>query len=267
MSQMEARDVWKSYGKNVANQGVSFNIDEGEFVAFLGPNGGGKTTLMRQIYGELYPDRGEIRIMGERPQKALRFMGVVPQEGRPLDSLTAEEHVTLLGMLKRLSRQEARAKARELLELMGIDPKARVDNLSGGNKRKVLIISAIISDPKILVLDEPTVGLDPEARREVWNYLVEMKKEGKTIILTTHYLEEAETLSDRVYFLNKKILLEGKVSEIKQKFSEYYVVTNVDSGEKYYVKREELMEFLGKANFRFEVKLSSLEEIFMRLFQ
>ncbi|BCS93629.1 Trehalose/maltose import ATP-binding protein MalK [Metallosphaera sp. J1] len=267
MSQIEARDIWKSYGKNVANQGVSFTINEGEFVTFLGPNGGGKTTLMRQIYGELYPDRGELRIMGEKPQRALKFMGVVPQEGRPLDSLTAEEHVTLLGKLKNLSREEARARGRELLQSMGIDPRARVDNLSGGNKRKVLIISAIISNPRVLILDEPTVGLDPEARRDVWNYLLEMKKDGKTIILTTHYLEEAETLSDRIYFLNKKILLEGKVSEIKQRFSEYYEVTNVDTGEKHYVKREELKEFLGRADFRFEVRLPSLEEIYMRLFQ
>lgn len=104
MSVVEAKGVWKMYGKLVANQDISFEINEGEFVTFLGPNGGGKTTLMRQIYGELTPTKGEIKVMGKRPSKMLKFMGVVPQEGKPLDSLTAWEHVTLLGMIKGLSR-------------------------------------------------------------------------------------------------------------------------------------------------------------------
>lgn len=150
---------------------------------------------------------------------------------------------------------------------MGINPKTRVDDLSGGSKRKVLIISAIISEPKLVILDEPTVGLDPEARREVWKLLLDMKKDGKTIILTTHYMEEAEELSDRIYFVNKRIMMEGSVRELKGKFSEYYEVLNLDTGEKYIVKGEEIRDFLQRSNFRFEVRLPSLEEIYMRLFQ
>ncbi|ARM74610.1 ABC transporter ATP-binding protein [Acidianus manzaensis] len=265
---IEAKNVWKSYGKLIANEDVSFRIDEGELVTFLGPNGGGKTTLMRQIYGELKPDKGEIRILGVKPSKALKYMGVVPQEARPLDSVTAEEHVTILGRLKGLPKNEAKKRAIELLEKFKINPKAVVDDLSGGNKRKTLIASVLITDPKIIILDEPTVGLDPESRREVWEYIKEVKKEEKkTIILTTHYLEEAEELSDRVYFLNKKILMEGKVNEIKEKFSEYYEVTNVESGEKYYVKIHEIKDFIAKANFKFEVKLPSLEEIYTKVFE
>jgi len=260
-----AKNVWKSYGKIIANENLSFEIDEGEFVTFLGPNGGGKTTLMRQIYGELYPDKGEIKIMGMSPQKAIKYIGVVPQESRPLTDLTVEEHIKLLGILKGLSRREAKIKSNELIQKLKLEPKKRVDDLSGGNKRKVLIASAVISNPKLLILDEPTVGLDPEIRREVWDYLKELKKDGTTIIMTTHYLDEAEELSDRVYFMNKRILISGKIGEIRERFSNYYEVVNIENGERYYVKEDEIKKFLNSVNFRFEVKLPSLEDIYMKV--
>ncbi|AWR98350.1 ATP-binding cassette domain-containing protein [Acidianus sulfidivorans JP7] len=260
-----ARCIWKTYGKITANEDISFEINSGEFVTFLGPNGGGKTTLMRQIYGELFPDKGEIKIMGLKPQKAIKYIGVVPQEATPMTDLNVEEHIMLLGMLKGLSRNEAKERTKELIEKLRLDGKKRVDDLSGGNKRKVLIASALISNPKLLILDEPTVGLDPEIRRDVWTYLKEWKKNGTTIIMTTHYLDEAEELSDRIYFMNKKILLSGKINDIKEKFSNYYEVMNIETGEKYYVKEENIKDFLSNINFKFEVKLPSLEEIYMKV--
>ncbi|BCU66733.1 MarR family transcriptional regulator [Sulfolobales archaeon HS-7] len=253
--------IWKSFKGKVVNEDVTFSVNKGEVVSFLGPNGGGKTTLMRQIYGELKSDKGEIEIDEMDPYNALDVLGVVPQDVDVMDGLTSFEHIYIMGMLKGLSRREAKEMTEELMERFSIENK-KVDALSGGNKRKVLIASALTSSPKYLILDEPTTGLDPQSRREVWNIISDLKRAGTGIILTTHYLEEAEKLSDRIYFLNRKILLFGKTGELRKKFANYYQVINVETGEKYNVREEELLSFIRNLNYKYEIRLPDLDEIY-----
>ena len=258
---IEVKNLWKSFKGKVVNEDVSLFMRPGEIVALLGPNGGGKTTLLRQIYGEIRSDKGEVYIDGMRPFKALHLMGVVPQDSRPMFGLKSKEHVFMMGLLKGMKRDEVRRRASELLDKFQVEDKL-VDDLSGGNKRKVLIASALMGDPKYLLLDEPTTGLDPRARREVWDMLKSIKSVGKGILLTTHYLEEAEKLADRVYFLKKRILMEGDTQELRRRFTRFYTVTNVETGEEYRVREEELLSFLRNFDSGVEVRLASLEEIY-----
>ncbi|BBD73294.1 hypothetical protein HS1genome_1683 [Sulfodiicoccus acidiphilus] len=137
-----------------------------------------------------------------------------------------------------------------------------MDKLSVGNKRKVLIASALVNDPRYLVLDEPTTGLDPKSRRELWDLLIGLKEKGRGILLTTHYLEEAEYLADRIYFLNRKVLLSGKTWELRSKLSLKYEVVNIRTGERYKVERSELPQFLYRCDFDYEVRVRSLEDVY-----
>ncbi|GGT89314.1 MarR family transcriptional regulator [Sulfodiicoccus acidiphilus] len=258
---IRAENVWKSFKGKVVNEGVSFEVYEGEIVAFLGPNGGGKTTLMRQVYGELRSDRGEISVDGLSPYHALEFVGVVPQDVRPIDGLKASEHVYVNALIRGIPRDRAWARARELIRKLDVEDKA-VDKLSVGNKRKVLIASALVNDPRYLVLDEPTTGLDPKSRRELWDLLIGLKEKGRGILLTTHYLEEAEYLADRIYFLNRKVLLSGKTWELRSKLSLKYEVVNIRTGERYKVERSELPQFLYRCDFDYEVRVRSLEDVY-----
>jgi len=148
-----------------------------------------------------------------------------------------------------------------------IDEKKKfVRDLSGGLKRRTLIAMALVNNPKLLILDEPTTGLDPEARREVWDLLISLKKEGRSMLLTTHYLDEAERLADRIYLINRKVILEGTPSSLKEKFSTWYEVIDYSSGKILRVKgEEELKKVIMSIQGKFEVKLPSLEEIYLEV--
>ena len=267
MKVVEVIDVWKSYGKVIANEGVSLTVNKNEIVSVLGPNGAGKTTLLKQVYGILEPDRGEIRVFGRRPKEVRRLMGVLPQEVSPYYSLTVYENLYYIGRIKGVEKGVLEERIKELLDLFGLDGKKLAMDLSGGMKRKLLLAMAIINDPELLVLDEPTVGLDPESRREVWDLLMGMKREGKSIIITTHYLDEAERLSDRIYFLNRKVLFSGTPSEIKSKFSSWYEVIDYSEGKVYRVSREEVKKLLANINGDFEVRMPSLEDVYLEVFR
>ena len=258
---IRVENVWKSFKGKVVNEDVSFEVYEGEIVTFLGPNGGGKTTLMRQVYGELSSDRGTISVDGLTPQDALESMGVVPQEVRPMDGLRASEHVYIMAVIKVIPRDRAWSRARGLIRKLSVEDKS-VEELSGGNKRKILIASALVNDPRYLILDEPTTGLDPKSRRELWDILVELKGRGKGILLTTHYLEEAEYLADRVYLLNRRVLLSGRIWELRSKLSLKYEVVNLMTGERFHVERKEVPHFLSQCDFEYEVRTRSLEDIY-----
>jgi ABC-2 type transport system ATP-binding protein len=188
----------------------------------LGPNGAGKTTLVRQITGELAPSAGEIRVLGtdvlRHPLAAKRLMGVVPQEANPYFHLRPGEHLALFGRLHGLDRRTAQRRADELVAALGLSEHTRVPalRLSGGLKRKLLVGNALVAEPPVLVLDEPTTGLDPHSRREVWGLIGSQRGRGTTVLVTTHYMEEAEALCDRVAVMGGgRILAMGTIDELR----------------------------------------------------
>ena len=191
----------------VANRGIDLDVYEGEVLSVLGPNGAGKTTLVRQITTELNPTSGSIKIKDVdpllEPLKVKQMIGVIPQEGALFSHLTVEEHLYSFGCLKGLRKSNARAQVERLIPLLSLEEyrQKKIKTLSGGTQRRIFIALALLGDPPILVLDEPTAGLDPAARRDVWDLISQVKRWGRTVILTTHYLEEAELLSDRIGIL------------------------------------------------------------------
>ncbi|BDC17903.1 MarR family transcriptional regulator [Acidianus sp. HS-5] len=260
--------VWKYYDKILANEDITMEVKKGELVALLGPNGAGKTTLVKQIYGELTPTKGEILVSGSKINNNIKKrMGVIPQECTPYATLSVKDNIYYMGKIKGMHSEKARERTEELLKKLELKEYENrlAEYLSGGLKRRVLLAMALVNDPDVVILDEPTTGLDPEARREVWEVLSELKKEGKAMLLTTHYLDEAERLADRIYFINRKIIMEGTPSEIKSKFSSYYEVIDYSTGKTYYVKEEEVADFIRGIKGKFEVRLPTLEEIYLKV--
>ena len=211
-----ARGLRKTYDNFEAVKGVDFEVYQGECFGFLGPNGAGKTTTMKMIYGAAVPTSGELKVVGldarhlEREVK--RRIGVVPQENNLDEDLKVEENLLVYGRYFDLPRKVVRQRAVELLEFVQLSEKtdAQVEQLSGGMKRRLLIARALINDPDLVVLDEPTTGLDPQARHLVWNKLRELTSEGKTLVLTTHYMDEAAQLCDRLCIMDGgRIISEG----------------------------------------------------------
>ncbi|HYQ68420.1 ABC transporter ATP-binding protein [Actinophytocola sp.] len=202
-------DVRKSYGDLKAVDGVSFSVDEGEFFGILGPNGAGKTTTLEIIEGLRQPDGGTVRLLGQEPwprnTALLPRIGVQLQATAFFDKLSAREQLVTFASLYGVSA----ARADEMLELVGLTDKAgtREDRLSGGQRQRLSIACALIHDPDIVFLDEPTAALDPQARRNLWDVLRAIQERGKTILYTTHYLDEAEILCDRVAIMDRGRIL------------------------------------------------------------
>ena len=215
---VEVRHVKKSFKDVQAVKGVNLTIKPGEFLALLGPNGAGKTTLVEMIEGIQHPDEGEIFIAGKQwknhQQELHQMIGLSLQETRFMDKLTAYETMRLFASFYKLDT----VRVDEVFQLIGLDEKkkAYVNNLSGGQRQRLALGVALLNKPKILLLDEPTTGLDPNARREIWNILLGLKKEQNTsLILTSHYMEEAEFLCDRIVIMDQgTILAEGTLQEI-----------------------------------------------------
>ena len=202
-------DVRKAYGDLKAVDGVSFTVHEGEFFGILGPNGAGKTTTLEIIEGLREPDGGTVRLLGQSPWPRnidlLPRMGVQLQATAFFEKLTAREQLQTFAALYGVSA----TRADEMLELVGLDDKAdtREDKLSGGQRQRLSIACALIHDPDIVFLDEPTAALDPQARRNLWDVLRAIQERGKTILYTTHYLDEAEILCDRVAIMDRGRIL------------------------------------------------------------
>lgn len=214
----------RNYGDLIAVNGIHLSINSGELFSLLGPNGAGKTTTIKMLCCLLKPSGGTATINGidinEAPVAVKQIINVSPQETAIANHLNTEEHLYLMGRIYGLSKVETRKKADELVELMGLKErtKERVKNLSGGMQRRLSIAMALISDPEILFLDEPTLGLDPRSRRDLWTH-IERFKGDKTILLTTHYLEEADALADRIAIIdNGNIVAQGTPSEVKAEF-------------------------------------------------
>jgi ABC-2 type transport system ATP-binding protein len=205
---LEVKSLHKRYGDLVAVHEVSFNARAGEMVGLLGPNGAGKTTTVSMIAGLLQPDRGEVRIGGDlvrsETDPVKRRMGLVPQDLALHDELSARENLILFGSLYNLSGALLRGAIERNLELVGLADRAndRTGTFSGGMKRRLNLASALLHDPEILLLDEPTVGVDPQSRNAIFSNLEELKRRGKTLVYTTHYMEEAERLCDRIIIVD-----------------------------------------------------------------
>jgi ABC-type multidrug transport system ATPase subunit len=202
---VRVRDLVKVFRDGTeANRGISLEVRRGEVVAIVGPNGAGKTTFLRQLTTELRPTAGSVSVFGvdavANPERAKQAMGITPQEAGVFERLTVREHFELFARLKHLSKHEAREAAREVIEELGLSAETNknVGALSGGQRRRILIGLALLGRPPLLVLDEPTTGLDPSSRRAVWSVIRRAVAVGATVILSTHYMEEAERLSDRI---------------------------------------------------------------------
>lgn len=214
---IEARQVRKVFKDIVAVKNLSLQIKKGEFIALLGPNGAGKTTLVEMIEGIQKPDSGEILLFGKPWQgneQSLRMrIGLSLQETHFIDKITVWETLDLFASFFGIGKE----RCEEILTLIRLDEKRKsfTSNLSGGQRQRLAIGVALLNNPELLLLDEPTTGLDPSARRDLWDILMKLKTTGTTLILTTHYMEEAEYLCDRIVMMNKgEILAQGTLEEL-----------------------------------------------------
>ena len=216
-----ARDLRKSFGDFEAVRGIDVDVRRGEAFGFLGPNGAGKSSTMRMVAAVSPVSGGELRILGLDPAvdgPSIRArIGVCPQEDTLDTELTVRDNLYVYGRYFGLPRKEVRARVDELLEFVQLTEKAgaMVEDLSGGMKRRLTIARSLINRPDVLLLDEPTTGLDPQARHVVWDRLFRLKQQGVTLVLTTHYMDEAEQLCDRLVVMDKGLIVaEGSPLEL-----------------------------------------------------
>jgi lipooligosaccharide transport system ATP-binding protein len=228
---VEGRGLTKRFGPYVAVDGIDFEVHPGEAFGFLGPNGAGKSSTMRMVGCVSPPTGGELTILGMDPRRdgpTIRArLGVCPQEDNLDVELTARENLTTYARYFGIPRRVARQRADELLEFVQLEERAnsKVEPLSGGMKRRLTIARALVNDPDIVLLDEPTTGLDPQARHLVWERLFRLKQRGVTLVLTTHYMDEAEQLCDRLVIMDGgKIVAEGSPRALIESYSTREVV-------------------------------------------
>ncbi|HEM55369.1 MAG TPA: ABC transporter ATP-binding protein [Thermodesulfobium narugense] len=237
MSVIQVESLTKYYKKLKVLEGVSFSLEEGQIFSLIGPNGSGKTTLTKIISGFSKANSGEIKIFGRSTdefKKIKNKIGLVPQENNLDQDINVLENLIVHSELCGLNIKIAKERSLNLLQKFGLDKYKHEDirNLSGGTKRKIMLLRALLTDPKLLILDEPTVGLDPSIRRQFWDIIISLKSQNVSTIFTTHYMEEASFLADTIAFLNKgklilsknpqdliKNVLEKFVFEIKKRIS------------------------------------------------
>jgi lipooligosaccharide transport system ATP-binding protein len=294
-----ATNLTKKFGDFVAVNDIDFTVNKGESFGFLGPNGAGKSSTMRIIAATSQRSGGEIKILDKDPEKfgpqIRAHLGVVPQQDNLDEQLTCAENLYIYGRYFGLSRSFLKTKVLELLEFAQLTEKqhTKVIALSGGMKRRLTIARALVNEPDILMLDEPTTGLDPQARHILWDRLFRLKEQGVTLLITTHYMDEAEQLCDRLIVMDKgKIMAEGKPSELIKKYSSKEVLEvrfgserNREMVEKlktfcerlealpdrillYTQSGEKLLEQITAAGIEANTSLvrrSSLEDVFLRL--
>lgn len=233
MTILEVSHLRKTFGSIVAVEDISFTVEKGEIFTIIGPNGAGKTTTLEMIEGLQKPDQGAIRINGmkwaEYGDQMKQIIGVQPQSSALFDNLNVYENLDVFASFYKKSRSLT-----EILELINLTEhsKKRVSSLSGGQKQRLAVGLALVNDPELLFLDEPTTGLDPQARRNLWDIVLKLKEMGKTTILTTHYMEEADKLSDRVCIVDqgKVVAIDTPKSLIDQLSQEREVQLVLSSG-------------------------------------
>src|SRR5829696_304479 len=228
---IHARGLVKRFGDLVAVDGIDLDVRRGEAFGFLGPNGAGKSSTMRMIGCVSPVSGGTLRILGRDPDadgpQIRARLGVVPQQDTLDLELTVRENVLIYGRYFGLTRRELRPKIDELLDFVQLTDRAgdKVEPLSGGMKRRLTIARSLVNDPDLLLLDEPTTGLDPQARHVVWDRLFRLKQRGVTLVLTTHYMDEAEQLCDRLVVMDHgRIVAQGSPRELIERYSTREVV-------------------------------------------
>jgi len=255
---LEAKNLEKKFSDIIAVNKINFKVKEGEVFGFLGPNGAGKTTTMKMIQCVSPKTGGELKVFGldvkDHPKEIKQVMGVVPQ----MDNLDPD--FSVIGNLVQYSRyfdipiDEAKKRANELIEYVQLTEKkdSSVEKLSGGMKRRLVLARAMINEPKLLILDEPTTGLDPQARHLIWEKLKDLSSKGITVIITTHYMEEAAKLCDRLVIMdNGEILVEGTPKELVKKYVGEHIVEAENT--------LEIKACLEKNNINYEVANESVE--------
>lgn len=296
---IKAKGLTKKYKDFVAVDGIDFEVKRGESFGLLGPNGAGKSTTMKMISSVSQRTSGELKILGKEPNtngpEIRAHLGVVPQKDLLDRELKVWENIFTYGRYFGLSRKFLKAKVDELLEFAQLTEKrnAKADDLSGGMQRRLAIARGLVNEPEILLLDEPTTGLDPQARHVLWDRLFRLKEQGVTLVITTHYMDEAEQLCDRLIVMdNGKIMAEGSPAELIRQYSSKEVVEvrfGTDKNEKtaeklagmadrievlpdrillYTAKGEELLAQIletGLHPVTSLVRRSSLEDVFLRL--
>jgi len=296
---IRASALSKRYGEVAAVDGISFAVAPGESFGLLGPNGAGKSTTMRMLGAVSARSAGELEILGLDPDRhgpEIRArLGVVPQQDNLDTELSVTENLLVYGRYFGLPRAEVRRRAAELLAFAQLEDKARsrIDDLSGGMKRRLTIARALINEPRILLLDEPTTGLDPQARHVLWDRLFRLKEQGTTLVLTTHYMDEAEQLCDRLIVVDHgRIMAEGSPASLIREHSTREVlelrfgsernaaaaVALADLGERHEVLPDRILIYAedgeaalaevlrrGHEPLTSLVRRSSLEDVFLRL--
>lgn len=225
-SLISARGLTKKFGDLVAVDAIDFDVTKGESFGLLGPNGAGKSTVMRIIGATSQRNSGQLTILGKDPEKhgpqIRAHLGVVPQQDNLDTELSVAENIYIYGRYFGLPRKFVRGKIDELLAFAQLEEKrdSKVVSLSGGMKRRLTIARALVSEPEILMLDEPTTGLDPQARHILWDRLFRLKEQGVTLVITTHFMDEAEQLCDRLIVMDKgKIMAEGSPASLIRDYS------------------------------------------------
>ena len=251
-----AHGLTKKFGDFTAVDGINFSVRRGESFGLLGPNGAGKSTTMRIIGATSQRTSGEITILGKDPEKfgpqIRAHLGVIPQKDNLDEQLTVTENLYIYGRYFGLSPKFIKGKVDELLEFAQLEEKrdAKVESLSGGMKRRLTIARALVSDPDILILDEPTTGLDPQARHILWDRLFRLKEKGVTLVITTHFMDEAEQLCERLIVIDRgKIMAEGSPAELIKNYSSKEVLELRFGSE----KNEEIADKLRDKCDRLEV--------------
>ena len=296
---IHARGLTKKFGDFTAVNGIDFDVMKGESFGLLGPNGAGKSTAMRMIGATSQRTSGDLTILDKDPEKfgpqIRAHLGVVPQQDNLDTHLTVTENLYIYGRYFGLSRTFLKGKIEELLTFAQLEEKrnAKVEALSGGMKRRLTIARALVSEPEILMLDEPTTGLDPQARHILWDRLFRLKEDGVTLLITTHFMDEAEQLCDRLVVMDKgSIMAEGSPAQLIKDYSTKEVLEVRFGSERnagmaddlrqlcdrieelpdrilmYTEDGEELLERVYKKNFHPKTSLvrrSSLEDVFLRL--
>ena len=295
-----ARSLRKSYGERVAVDGIDFEVEPATAFGFLGPNGAGKTTTMKMIYGLATVGGGELHVLGldaATQRRAIKSrLGVVPQETNLDGELTVLENLLVQASYFGIDDATVEPRARELLDFARLGDRSgdSIDSLSGGMKRRLLVARALINEPGMVVLDEPTTGLDPQARLAVWRSLESLKRRGVTLLLTTHYMEEAARLCDRLVIMDEgRIVAEGHpaalvLEHVGREVLELQVADECDAQELiasldgrldghdfteealmlYAVDAEELLGTIDHERFPTEsalVRRATLEDVFLRL--
>ena len=290
---VEAHRLLKRYDAFTAVNKIDFTVRRGESFGLLGPNGAGKSTTMRMIYCRTPPSDGRLLVEGwdvrHHSREIKSLVGVVPQENNLDPDLDVLDNLRLYARYFRIDGDSARRQAEELLDFMGLTEKRRVsvEALSGGMKRRLIVARALVNDPRLLILDEPTTGLDPHARHDLWDRLRELRRRRITIVLSTHYMEEAEQLCDRLIIMDRgKILTAGRPKDLIEKNALKFVLVihEVDgrrlpsthpavlaeshgSTHYYFAPDPELLAPLIKLYEGYETLLrpSNLEDVFLRL--